>query len=85
MNTVRTTVVFDENLYRQLSLLASAMGLSFSHLVNKKLSNINVGTNFGLIQKQMANDLTFFRKLGKKAGKTDWAKIIREERNRDAK
>lgn len=85
MNTIRTTVVFDQDLHRQLSLLASALGMSFSDLVNRKLSNANAGVSTSLAQKQMADDMAFFKRLGKKAGKTDWAKLIREDRDRDSK
>jgi len=78
MNTVRTTVSLDENLHRQLMAQAFSMGKSFSEVINLKLKN----ANFGIKRTTAAEDLAFFRKLGKKTGKTDWTKLIREERDR---
>lgn len=85
MNTVRTTVVFDEDLHKHLSMQATALGVTFSDLVNKKLANPNVVANKNIIKTQINDDLAFFHKLGKKMRKTDWAKVIREERDRDGK
>ncbi|MBI3956172.1 hypothetical protein HY339_02855 [Candidatus Gottesmanbacteria bacterium] len=83
MNTVRTTVVFDAMLYRQLSVQAAVMGLGLSELVNQKLANANVGSASVSTEEKIAKNLTFFRALGKKMGKTNWAKLVREERDRD--
>lgn len=84
MNSVRTTIVFDQDLHRQLSLQAVGMGVSLSDLVNKKLLNNNVGANKSLIKDQINADLAFFKSFGRKMGKVDWVKAVREERDRDS-
>ena len=82
MNTVRTTITFDEALYRQLSIQAAVMGVGLSDLVNKKLVNGNVGFATQTAEEKVAKSRAFFRALGKKMGKTDWTKLVREERDR---
>ncbi|MEK9143106.1 MAG: hypothetical protein AAB481_00540 [Patescibacteria group bacterium] len=83
MNTVRTTIVFDETLYRQLAVQAAVMGVGLSELVNKKLVNKNIGGDSASSAATIASNLSFFRALGKKAGKTDWVTLVRDERDRD--
>lgn len=83
MNTVRTTIVFDEALYRQLTVQAAVMGVGLSELVNKKLVNRNVGLDDEAKERLLAKQRAIFRALGKKLGPTDWTKLVREERNRD--
>ena len=60
------------------------MGATLSDLVNWRLTNKNFGQNQTQAQAAIASDLDFFASLSKKAGKTNWAKIVREERNRDS-
>lgn len=83
MNTVRTTIVFDTALYKQLSVQAAVMGVGFSDLVNRKLVNANVGAVPVSSEEKIAKNRAFFRAFGKKTGKTDWARLVREERDRD--
>lgn len=85
MNTVRTTVVFKQDLHKQLSLQAVALGISLSDLINRKLSNGNVGASKSSIQAQIENDLAFFENLGKKMGTVNWSKAVRRERDRDSR
>lgn len=85
MNQVRTTISLDEDLHKQLSLTAISMGTTLSDLVNWRLANKNFGQNTNQIQSAINSDLDFFATLAKKAGKTNWVKLIREERNRDQK
>lgn len=80
---IRTTVSFDPMLHQELSVQAAKIGISFSQIVNQKLANKNFGQNKADTKKKVADDLALFRKMGKKLGKTDWTKLIREERDRD--
>lgn len=80
---IRTTVSFEPELHQELSVQAAKIGVSFSQIVNRKLSNQNFGQNKSDIEKKVTADLVFFRRLGKKLGKTDWTKLIRSERDRD--
>jgi len=57
--------------------------MSLSKLVNLKLTNKHTGQDIQSVQTRLASDLAFFQKLAKKAGKTDWAKQVRKERDRD--
>ncbi len=83
MNTIRTTITFTEALYRQLSIQAAVMGVGLSDLVNRKLANVNAGTSDVSAEQKIRENRAFFRALGKKLGRTDWTKLVREERNRD--
>lgn len=83
MNKIRTTIVFDEALYRQLSVQAAVMGVGLSELVNKKLVNRHIGADSDVKANLLAKQRAVFRALGKKYGRTDWAKLVREERDRD--
>lgn len=85
MSQIRTTVSLDANLHQALMSQAVTSGMSLSTLVNKRLANQNAGVRSDVIKKQIADDLKFFKKLGKKMGETDWAKVIREERDRDGR
>ena len=85
MNQIRTTISFDEDLHKQLSLSAISIGTTLSDLINRRLTNKNFGQNTTQIQKSLASDLDFFATLGDKMGKTNWVKLVREERNRDQK
>lgn len=80
---IRTTVSFDPRLHQELSVQAAKTGISFSQIVNQKLANKNFGQSKSEVEEKVAADLAFFRRLGKKLGKTDWTKIIRQERDRD--
>lgn len=59
------------------------MGVGLSELVNLRLQNVNVGQTNRQADEKINSDVAFFRLLGKKFGKTDWVKAIREERDRD--
>lgn len=59
------------------------MGVGLSDLVNKKLANQNVGVSAGSAAEKIARNLSLFRSLAKKTGKTDWVRLVREERDRD--
>lgn len=59
------------------------MGVGLSELINRKLVNKHVGDDTDSQAATIARNLSFFRALGKKAGKTNWAKLVREERDRD--
>lgn len=83
MNTVRTTITLDASLHRQLSLQAMMLGVVFSDLINRKLVNKNVGALSDNAQQNIAKNRTLFRALGRKVGKTDWTKLVRNERKRD--
>lgn len=83
MNTVRTTVILNASLHRQLSLQATMMGVGLSDIVNRKLANQNVGVSASSTANKIAKNLMLFRALAKKTGKTDWTKLVREERDRD--
>jgi hypothetical protein len=76
--TVRTTVNFDYNLYRQLTYDAATLGTSLSRLVNDRLLNPNL-----INTKSSDADWDFFRKMAKKYGSFDSDKALREERDRD--
>jgi len=78
MNTIRTTISIDENLHRQLVLQAFNSGVSFNQLVNSKLTDKKLEEKSSL-----ESDVAFFRKLGKKTGKINWVKLIREQREKD--
>lgn len=80
---IRTTVSFEPELHKELSVQATKIGISFSQIVNRKLANKNFGQDKSDIGKKVAADLVSFRKFGKKLGKTDWTKLIRAERDRD--
>lgn len=81
MNTVRTTITLDASLHRQLSLQAMMLGVGFSDLINRKLVNQNVGSHSDTKVNVIAKHQAVFRALGKKFGKTDWTRLVREERN----
>ena len=83
MNTIRTTITFHEALYRQLAVQAAVMGVGLSDLVNRKLTNVNAGTSDASAKQKIRENRAFFRALGKKLGRTDWTKLVREERDRD--
>lgn len=83
MNTVRTTIVLDTTVHRQLSIQAAMMGVGLSDLINKKLANKNIGSPSDSMANTISRNLSLFRILGKKATKTDWATLVREERERD--
>lgn len=83
MNTVRTTIVLDVVLHRQLSIQAAMLGVGLSDLINKKLANKNVGSPSESTANAISKNLSLFRMLGKKAAKTNWASLVREERERD--
>ncbi len=85
MGQIRTTISLDEDLHKQLSLSAVSMGATLSNIVNWRLANRNFGQNQAQVQAVITSDLDFFAALSKKIGKTNWAKLIREERDRDAK
>ncbi|MBI2611819.1 hypothetical protein HYW54_03685 [Candidatus Gottesmanbacteria bacterium] len=81
MNTVRTTISLDKNLHRQLLTQAFSMGKSLSQVIDMRLRNINSGKS---VRKAKSNsDLALFARLAKKADKTDWTKLVREERDRN--
>ena len=82
MNKIRTTVSFDQDLHRQLSLQAASLNLSLSDLINRKISNKNYAKT-GPSQNQIDADLAFFQKLAKKMGQTNWVSLVRKERERD--
>ncbi len=84
MSQVRTTISLDEDLHKQLSLSAINMGATLSDLVNWRLTNKNFGQDKTQVQAAIASDLDFFATLAKKAGKTNWVKLVREERDRDS-
>lgn len=80
MNTIRTTISLEENLHRYLLTRAFNSGKTLSQIVNEKLKN----SNFNPSQTQLVkNELAFFARLGQKAGKTDWVKMVRRERDRN--
>lgn len=83
MNTVRTTIVLDTTLHRQLSIQAAMLGVGLSDLINNKLANKNVGSPSERTANIILKNLSLFRILGKKTAKTDWATLVREERERD--
>lgn len=83
MNSVRTTVSFDETLHRQLLMQALNMGVSLSELINIKLANKNVGSDKSTLEAKINSDVGVFKRLAKKFGKTDWATVVRKERDRD--
>lgn len=79
MNVIRTTVTLDKTVHQQLSAYALSMGTSLSDVINKKLKNNN------FLRTQDAGDDASgtFSRLAKKAGKTDWIKLVHKERHRD--
>lgn len=83
MSQIRTTISFDEDLHKQLSLVAVGLGASLSDVVNWRLTNKNYGQSTTQVQATINSDLDFFSTLAKKAGKTNWTKLVREERDRD--
>lgn len=83
MNTIRTTIVLDTTLHRQLSIQAAMLGVGLSDLINNKLANKNVGSPSESTANILSKNVSLFRILGKKAVKTDWVKLVREERERD--
>lgn len=81
MNTVRTTVSLEKTLHHQLLTQAYTLGLSFNQVVNMKLAN----KNFGAAEEKTVNDtfgLALFSRLAKKLKKTDWVKLVREDRDK---
>ena len=57
------------------------LGVGFSDLINRKLVNQNVGNHSDTKISVIAKHKAVFRALGKKFGKTDWTRLVREERN----
>lgn len=84
MNQIRTTISLDEDLHKQLSMAAVNMGATLSDLVNWRLTNKNFGQNQTQVQAAIVSDLDFFATISKKVGKTNWGKLVREERDRDS-
>ena len=80
MKKVRTTISLEENLHRQLMTEAFNTNKSLSQIINIKLKNKNFTCE---AQIDINKDFALFDRLAKKAGKTDWTKLIREERDRD--
>lgn len=79
MNTIRTTVSLEKTVHQQLSAYALSTGMSLSEVINRKLKNRNV---FHL--QDVADDTDgVLTRLAKKAGKTDWARLVHQERHRD--
>lgn len=79
----RTTINLDLNLHRQLTYEAASLGLSLSQLVNTRLLNNNMTKTKTAGQKAFDADWNFFRQMNQKAKKVNWAKALREERDRD--
>lgn len=79
MNVIRTTVTLDKTVHQQLSAQALSLGMSLSDVINRKLKN----KNFLRTQSAVDDGDAIFSRLAKKAGKTDWAKLVGEERHRD--
>lgn len=67
-------------MHHQLSTLAFNQKKSLSEVINSKLKNANYGSLKSNVSTKQG--LALFAKLGKKAGKTDWTKLVREERDR---
>lgn len=85
MNTVRTTITLPEDMHRQLMLMAMNKKMSFNDVVKKKLMSREVSEDE--LEEQIEKDLAELRRIGRKikrkVGNVDVARIIREERDRD--
>lgn len=82
MQMIRTTVTLPEDFYEELRLLAYEQRRSVSSVLLEKALQKKV-ENFTLIQKNIDDDIAFFRKVAKMGVQIDAAKAVREERDRD--
>lgn len=83
MNQVRTTVTLPSDTHEYLMTMSFKQKKTLGELIDGFVKNKNFLSDKQDIEKRLADFRAFCVKLGKKAGKTDWTKLVREERNRD--
>lgn len=81
MNMIRTTISLREDIYDDLRRLAAARRMSFSGVVNARLTGGTSLMNEDEVKQKIKESREFFRKLAKSTSKTDPVKAIREMRD----
>ena len=83
MSMIRTTISLQEDLHKKLMFEAVNNRKSLSAIINERLTNRRAGLSDRAVDEEIKEARAFFDKIGKMIGKTDWKKVIREERDRD--
>lgn len=83
MNQVRTTITLPSDTHELLMMQSFAKKKTLGELIDGLVKNRNFLTDKRDVEKQMREFRAFCARLGKKVGKTDWVKVVREERDRD--
>ena len=83
MSMIRTTISLQEDLHKKLMFEAVNNRKSLSAIINERLTNRRAGLSDRAVDEEIKEARAFFHKIGKMIGKTDWKKVIREERDRD--
>lgn len=81
MNMIRTTISLREDVYDDLRRLAAAKRMSFSGVVNAKLTGGTFFMNEDEVKQKIKESREFFRKLAKSTPKIDPVKAVREMRD----
>ena len=83
MNYVRTTITLPADTHEQLMILSIKKKKTLGELIDGMMKNKNYLASEEEIEKKHAHFMEVCARLGKKYGKTDWTKLVREERDRD--
>ena len=83
MNYVRTTITLPSDTHELLMMQSFVKKKTLGELVDGLVKNRNFLTDKRDMEKQILEFRAFCARLGKKVRKTDWAKAVREERDRD--
>ncbi|MEK7577757.1 MAG: hypothetical protein AAB492_04045 [Patescibacteria group bacterium] len=83
MNLVRTTITIPSDTHEFLMLQSFSKKKTLGELVDGLVKNNNYLKSDDEVEKNLIAFRNLCKKMAKKAGKTDWMKLIREERDRD--